>query len=272
MRCISPLLVRTSGRRDFVPCGKCNFCLQVKRADWSFRLEQELKRVKTATFLTLTYDPGNCPINTSGVPVLNKRDLQLFQKRLRKENRKACDWPIRYYSVGEYGSITMRPHYHSIMCNVHPDISARFSDIWSLGMVHTGDVNPASIHYVTKYVINRTEDYAGREPPFSFMSKRPGLGSDYLRTHTGWHKDDLRNYTQVNGITRRLPRYYKDKIFTDYEKQKMAQRAIEQSDEAYVNEIRTLSKFHQDPYHYYEERLTQAHTMIKSKLNQNSKF
>lgn len=272
MRCVSPLLVRTSGRRDFVPCGKCNFCLEVKRADWSFRLGQEQKRSNTALFLTMTYDESSVPVSEDGLLTLCKRDVQLFTKRLRKENAFHVDWPLRYYTVGEYGTRTSRPHYHSIMFNLATELHARITDIWQHGNIYVGDVKPASIHYVTKYVINRPGVYTGREPPCAMMSKRPGIGADYLRTHSQWHKDDKRNYVQTNGKIGRLPRYYKDKIFNAYERNQMAQKAIAQGDEAYSATVDRLSRFHDDPYYYYDERISHALDAVVLKVNKTNKF
>lgn len=163
MRCISPLSLRQNGSINVVPCGKCNFCLSSKRDDWSFRLRQELKVSTSASFLTLTYSTDKLPINPSGHLELRKSDCQLFMKRLRKVNSV----PLRFYTVGEYGTRTARPHYHSILFNLDPSVRTQLHQIWQLGNVHVGDVTGASIHYVTKYVINRHQDvYDGREPPF----------------------------------------------------------------------------------------------------------
>lgn len=161
MKCISPLLIRTDGRRDVVPCGKCNYCLQTKRADWTFRLKQELKISSSAFFLTLTYADDCIPFSSADLPELRKRDCQLFMKRLRKENSRQ----LRYYTVGEYGTVTFRPHYHSILFNLDLQLVSQLPKIWSLGHVHVGDVKTASIHYVTKYVINRVGEFENREPP-----------------------------------------------------------------------------------------------------------
>lgn len=269
-----------------MPCGKCNFCLQSKRMDWSFRLSQELKRASTAKFVTMTYDEPNLPwkdyVDDAGechtVPTLNKSDVQLYQKRLRKAHSEAWEednFPqpppaVRYYTVGEYGTKTLRPHYHSILFNVHPKILSRLPDIWQKGNVQVGTVSPASIHYVTKYVINRTMDFGGREPPFSFMSKRPGIGADYLRTHTKWHRDDMRNFAQVNGITTRLPRYYKDRIFDENERAELAIQAVEIGNEKFFEEIQRLCDLHDDPYVHYAERVKHMRDSITSKLNENS--
>lgn len=159
MRCIQPIYLPKTELT--VPCGHCNFCLANRRADWSFRLYQELKHSKCAHFLTLTYDEENVPIGDDCFS-LSKRDLQLFIKKLRKANGSK----LRYYNVGEYGTETNRPHYHSIMFGLDKPTIAKLQTIWEKGFVHVGAVTPASIHYVTKYVINHDREVSGREPPF----------------------------------------------------------------------------------------------------------
>lgn len=172
MRCIHPLSLVLDGKRQFVPCGKCNFCLEARRASWSFRLQQELKHSTTSYFLTLTYDDSNLPRNSAGHAQLSKRDVQLFKKRLRKEQSALSNDRLRYYTVGEYGTNTQRPHYHSIMFNLVPALADRLEKIWQMGMVYVGTVTPASIHYVAKYHVNAVGDLHGREPPFlTYVSK-----------------------------------------------------------------------------------------------------
>lgn len=278
MRCISPILIRKYGRRDYVPCGKCNFCLARRRADWTFRLIQEEKISRSGYFLTLTYsdekllEPSSGRISDAGLPQLVKRDVQLFTKRLRKAAHAVSDYPLRYYTVGEYGTRTQRPHYHSIMFNVPPPVARQLSDIWGHGQTMVGDVNPASIHYVTKYVINRTTDYPGREPPFSLMSNRPGLGINYLTTHTQWHREAMRNYTHINGKIGSIPRYYKNRLFTPSERKLLAAEAVASSDVAYLDEIFFKKKGSIDPSHYYDESISHLHDSITSKINELNTF
>lgn len=157
MRCVKPIQLG----KNLVPCGKCNFCLEVKRGDWSFRLQQELKVAKSAHFLTLTYA-------TEPLHGLDKTHIQLFHKRLRKEQSKVTTDKLRYYVVGEYGTKTNRAHYHSILFNLHSDIVPDLDRIWSHGHILAGSVTPASIHYVTKYVINRHNAYYNKSPPFRY--------------------------------------------------------------------------------------------------------
>lgn len=271
-RCISPLMIVRSGTREVVPCGKCNFCLETKRSDWTFRILQEVKIAESAYFLTLTYDDVNIPRSSADLPSLCKRDVQLFHKRLRKLNEKSGAMAIRYYTVGEYGTRTLRPHYHSIMFNLAPLAVKKLLDVWSLGFVHVGEVNIASIHYVTKYVINKVGKYQGREPPFAFMSRRPGLGANYISSHRRWHRQQLKNFTKVHGVLGRLPRFYKDKFFSAIEKAKLASQAIELGDENYLREVDRLSRFHQDPSAYYDECIRRQHDAVTYKVNSLNKF
>lgn len=269
MRCISPVLIQRSTSRDFVPCGKCNFCLSTRRNEWTFRIKQEAKVSNSQVFLTLTYDEEHVKRNPdSSLPEVSKQDLQLFTKRLRKSNAPLSDLPLRYYSVAEYGTKTRRPHYHSIMFNLDRSLLATVSDVWGLGLCHIGHVTDQSIHYVTKYVINRHDDYNGMAKPFALMSRRPGIGANYLTTHTQWHQDAQRNFTNVNGQIGSLPRYYKEKIFSPFQREALAKQSIRESDERYADTISKLANFSPEPFNYYDERLAQSLDTIKNKTNQ----
>lgn len=166
--CISPLSLKHGDERHVVPCGKCNFCLQAKRADWTFRLLQELKVSHSAFFLTLTYEDKNLPM-VGNRPSLCKEHMQKFMKKLRKVN----SLPLRYYSVGEYGTKTDRPHYHSIMFNMDRKGLDKLRATWGHGNVHVGEVSVASIHYVTKFHLNKhamwEEKGEVREKPFLLL-------------------------------------------------------------------------------------------------------
>ena len=272
MRCISPLTVRVSGQLQVVPCGKCAFCLMAKRADWTFRINQEAKKAMTAFFLTFTYGNFFLPIrfvvNWCCLRVypyehsLVKSDWRLFKKRLRKA---VYPCRLRDYSVGEYGELNGRPHYHSIMFNMPACILPKLERLWGFGFVNIGDVNLASIHYVTKYVMKPKGEYGGREPPFALMSRRPGIGSGYLGSHGDWHRVDMKSYSLVNGVKNRLPRYYREKLFSKAEREAFALEGISVSIAEYREAIEGLKKFHGDPEGYYYERLvTMYEAAVKS--------
>lgn len=273
MQCLTPLTLVRNKIREIVPCGKCNNCLSAKRTDWTFRLTQEMKQADSADFLTVTYSELTVPRNEeTGLPEVRKRDVQLFMKRLRQENLQHSSTPLRFYMVAEYGTKTQRPHYHYILFNLHVITQSRLDLIWGLGKIDVGTVTTASIHYTTKYVINRHDDSSGREKPFSLMSRRPGIGHNYVNTHGQWHKSELKNYTQVNGYINRLPHYYKNKIFTKNEKMLLAKQGVALGDENYHKEIERLSQLHHDPANHYDERVNYAHDQVKSKANKSNTF
>lgn len=204
-----------------VPCGKCPECVKRRTSGWSFRLMQEEKVSQSAHFITLTYDTKRVPLTGNGFMSINKRDVQLFFKRLRKLNPAK----IKYYVVGEYGGKTNRPHYHAILFNV--DITT-IQPAWQNGSVHYGTVSGASIGYTLKYMskrgripMHRNDD---RVPEFGLMSK--GLGASYLTpAMVNWHKVvlDCRMYCNIEGNKKiSMPRYYKDKIYDEQERKRIA--------------------------------------------------
>lgn len=282
MRCMHPVTVKVEpdklvpGERatQFVPCGKCNYCQESRRSMWSFRLRQEQKVSSSSHFLTLTYNDEKMPCTATGAPNLLKSDVQRFFKRLRKILGDSCH--VRYYAVGEYGTRTQRPHYHVIAFNLPRDASDLVHKTWGLGHVDVGEVTDASIHYVCKYHVNKIGDYGDRAPPFALMSRKPGLGVNYLDTHSKWHLDGLRGYTQLNGFKAALPRYYRDKIFKDANGEWLIDPALlrpaKGEVEQYIEEISRLEKFQAEPLDYYSERFKYNHDAIKHKSNLNNKL
>ena len=218
MLCISPLNIpRPNGQgnkdRIVVPCGKCVACLVNRREDWTIRLKEELKNATYAHFVTLTYSDDNLKYGRYA-PTLDKTDLQKFFKRLRKNSRSNN---LRYYAVGEYGTKTLRPHYHIILFNLYD--SNLIDKSWQLGNIQVGQVTGGSIHYVTKYHVNKTDSPEDVEKPFALMSKRPAIGSNYIEKMNDYHSGYPQRayYTELGGVKKRLPRFLKTKLYSKEE-------------------------------------------------------
>jgi len=230
MACDSPYLVmpRAGTQKVPVPCGKCPACKIRRVNQWVFRLMQEEKRAVTSYFVTLTYDTSTVPISKHGFMTLRKKDVQDFMKRLRKLEGYALDPPIKYYAAGEYGTNNGRPHYHLILMNVR-DVK-NIAKAWelsgnSIGIVHVGSVSGPSIAYTCKYIdkagIVKRHARDDRAKEFSLMSK--GIGSTYITPESmAYHKADLtRMYvTNPGGIRVSMPKYYRDKMYTESERKK----------------------------------------------------
>lgn len=246
MACSYPITLtdKTTGLMGrLVPCGKCINCIQRKRAEWSFRLLQELKISDKATFLTLTYADEYLPKSRQ----LEKKKLQAFFKRVRVTQKG-----LKYYAVGEYGTKTQRPHYHAIVFNADNNT---LTDEWKecgtdnkapTGFVATDSVTEASIHYVTGYITTKygkIDERTGKSidtwkaddiRPFALMSK--GLGKIYLKHATKYHKSNFTTTTlSAGGLPGNLPRYYRDRIFTEDEKKSLAQVNSQRINNNYEN-------------------------------------
>ncbi|AXH73644.1 MAG: replication initiator protein [Microviridae sp.] len=306
MQCYKEIIIEHNGKKNLVPCGHCNFCLQNRRNDWAFRLLQENKVSNTSHFLTLTYDNQHLPFTweddyATGT-TLEKKHLYEFHETVKRSQRRLLkknydQWKIRYYSVGEYGTRTERPHYHTIMFNLHPITLSKLQDgmIWGKGRVHSGTVTPGSVSYVAKYVIDKQTEYKDEWPeekqkPFNSMSRNPGIGANYL-INRDWHReindydpDNFRIYAMQDGKKVRLPRYYKDKIFKEtgewykdilttslelhnmqlseeFEKTYIAQ--IEELEEEYGSTLIAIEKYNERKKHHHDSIRIKSHKLNK---------
>lgn len=236
MPCFHPIEVPKKGFVDLkvkVPCGRCIGCRLDRKYDWALRLMDEAQGHLFKYFVTLTYDDVHLPRSGS----LRKRHAQLWQKRLRFARP---DDKIRFFTVGEYGKRTKRPHYHSIIFGTDfPDkrphsksgehqlyVSDELDAIWGMGHCYIGNVTKDSAAYVAGYVVDKingeaalqhysrldplTGEVVSVEPEFALMSRRPGIGAAWYEQF----KDDVfpSDTKVVKGKPGPVPRYYADKL------------------------------------------------------------
>lgn len=223
MRCFYPRRILSGLDPDkypqgiSVPCGQCMSCRILRREEWVLRLQHEMLQWQSSMFVTLTYDEGHLPDNST----LVRSDLTRFFKRLRR--RLPADRPIKYFAAGEYGSQSGRPHYHCIIFGLdYLSLVDRaiVADSWqlcdwqALGRRPYGDVNAQSMRYVVSYLEDKTygtdAQYAEyteshRIPPYHVVSH--GLGAVYARSHADEMARD--GCCTVHGYARPIPRYYR---------------------------------------------------------------
>ena len=248
-------------RRDngniLIPCGRCIGCKLDYSRMWADRMMLELDAHDgKGVFLTLTYDDDHVPIlfdeydNSLGM-TLDKRDCQLFMKRLRKEFK---DKKIRFFASGEYGPTYGRPHMHLILFGVGLDdfsplllrgkneigqpyyCSGLLGKVWTSGFSLLSGVSWETCAYVARYVVKKIgtmylsePDPDGFTPEFSLMSRMPGIGRPYLDAYP-----DCLDYKTVSVSTEdgskeiSIPKYFLESFrLTDserYEKMKLARR------------------------------------------------
>lgn len=182
-----------------VPCGKCVGCSMQRAKIWGVRMYHEASLHERNAFVTLTY------ANSPGA--INKRDLQLFIKRLRSVVA------VRYFAVGEYGTLTHRPHYHAVIFgedflggafSINDELwtNELLQSTWHHGIASVGKVNIETCMYVAGYVTKK----AGDKDTFNLMSRRPGIGHNWLHKYN----DEIARNGKVciNGRDYGIPKKY----------------------------------------------------------------
>lgn len=202
-----------------VPCGKCIGCRLEHSKMWASRCLHEASLYDQNSFLTLTYNDENVPSDFS----LNVKDFQSFMKRLRRE---IYPKKVRFFHCGEYGENTQRPHYHAILfgldfadkqyhCKARENTlytSDQLNNLWGLGYCTIGAVTFESCAYVARYITKKItgdqaeEHYKGRKPEYVTMSRRPGIGQQWLEQY----QSDVypRDEVIIRGQKCKPPRYY----------------------------------------------------------------
>lgn len=218
-----------------IPCGQCIGCRLEKSRRWAVRIMHETELHEKNCFLTLTYSDDKLPSDGS----LHVEDFQLFMKRLRKRSTS----PLRFFHCGEYGEENLRPHYH--VCLFGDDFSddrifnkttkqgdtlytsPRLSEVWDLGHSWIGDLTFESAAYVARYCLKKQtgsddyrksknlltleEHYYGRKPEYVTMSRRPGIGSDWLNSGRNLFETYRDDSVVMRGKEMMPPPYY-DKL------------------------------------------------------------
>lgn len=191
---------------DIIPCGKCLGCYLEKARDKAVQLSLEQMNPEyekdECWFITLTYEDEYLPIHsycdTTTGEILSGastelKDLQNWIKKIRDNHPNKN---IRYMAAREYGTNTLRPHYHIIIFGLPldrelfvkignnangdalwttPQLDNEISkDCWSVrrplgdrtakmyraGNVIIGEVTFQSISYVARYTMKKAnKDY-----------------------------------------------------------------------------------------------------------------
>lgn len=253
-----------------IPCGKCIGCRLDYAKQWANRIMLEAQYHDEAYFVTLTYDDEHVPRSWYTNPetgeacqslTLRKRDFQLFMKRLRRSQDglewfgKRVDQSIRFFASGEYGSNSLRPHYHAIIFGLHLDDLVYWKDnalghhyytseylesIWAavhpergvlstvrekcrLGMVVVAPLTYETAAYTARYTAKKSNTQGGdffeafnMEKPFTLMSRRPGIGRQYYEDHLDMFDYSVLNIATADGGRKvPIPRYFNNLFDVD---------------------------------------------------------
>lgn len=175
--CINP---RVLDNGVSVGCRLCWQCRSNYINDWVGRCIAEGEEAAACHSVTLTYGADKYGNNDHArTAILTYSDIQLYLKSLRKNG-----YPVRYFAVGEFGSVKGRAHWHLMLFwkdkAPHHETRTRFKEPhWPHGWSYFDEVNSHSIRYVCKYIQKDLRD-AERQRQIG-MSKYPPLGASYFR-------------------------------------------------------------------------------------------
>ena len=272
-----------------VSCGRCMECRKQIANQWKVRLQEDIKVHTNGKFVTLTFDEPSLMKLQSKFPQLKGyalenaaavKGVRLFLERWRKKYKKS----VRHWLVTELGQhFTERIHIHGI---IWTDLDSEISRIWKYGHINIGShkwdkgklmfkgehyCNERSVNYMVKY-LHKADPKHKEYRPKTMCS--PKIGANYLETSRAKANKYKKNgetktyYKTPEGSKVSLPMYYKNKIYTEDEREKLWMERLDEQTR-YVNGIKVdISKGNED---YFKVLKTQQERNIKLGFGDNTK-
>lgn len=219
----------TDERMKYVPigCGNCIECRQQKSREWQTRLHEELKASKHAYFITLTFSNESLQelmkkYETKETNAVAIAAVRLFLERYRKKHGKS----LRHWLITELGhENTERIHLHGIIFPENHITNEELENLWKYGRTDTGKYcNAQTVNYIVKYVTKIDLDHKDYKPCIICSA---GMGENYVlkefnkKLHEFRDKDTNETYTLNNGREIALPIYYRNKLWSEKERNKL---------------------------------------------------
>lgn len=238
-----------------VGCGNCYECRKQKAQQWRVRLQEELKVQKHAYFVTLTFSNESLlelskALNTLECNATAGKGVRRFLERYRKKYGKS----LRHWLITELGHEgTERIHLHGVIFSENVISMQELNELWKYGRADTGlYCNERSINYIVKYVTKIDEKHKNYRPDIfasagigkSFVTPRNKLMYKYIE---GKSRED---YRLNNGRQVALPMYYRNKFYTEEEREKLWTDRLDKGS-LYVNGIEIKNVNTTEGYAHY---------------------
>lgn len=250
----------------YVPigCGNCIECRRQKSREWRTRLLEDIKEHKNGKFITLTFSDKSYASIASNFPNLSGYELdnQIARQAVRwwlERWRKIYKKSLRHWLVTELGhNGTENIHMHGI---VWTDYSMEeVEKVWGYGWVwkykmergrKVNYVNDRTVGYITKYVTKQDLQHKEYKP---VILTSPGIGANYVKNPKGdWTKNVYNGvntneaYRTRTGYKLALPIYYRNKIYTDEQKEQLWLQKLDKQ-QRYILGIKIDMKKGHDEY------------------------
>lgn len=254
-------------RLNYVPiaCGKCYECRKKRAREWKIRLAEEIRHGKSY-FVTLTIDDENLEKIKDELEIKETKGnensiattaLRKFLERCRKKTKKS----LKHWCVTELGEDNGRIHLHGIFFG--EDAVQLIIEKWKYGYVFIGTfVNERTINYITKYMLK--DDINNREFSGKVLTS-PGIGARYFEREdwkfNRYRGEDTREYYVFrNGAKAMLPKYYREKIYSEEEREKLWIQKLDKGDTWVMAEkCKIDSKEYKNLLEYHRIRAIQLH-------------
>ncbi len=230
-------------RKRYVPigCGNCLECRKKKGMEWSVRLKEEMRdKSLKAYFMTWTLSDESIielrnALMKKGCEYegykMDNEICTLSMRRFLERWRKKYGRSIKHWAVTELGQTkSERIHMHGIVWT--NEDKEDLQKIWKYGIADIGKkgVGEASAGYLVKYMSKVDEKHK------EFKSKvlsSPGIGGKYLkREDSKRHKfkgdETVEDYRTRTGIKLGLPMYYRQKLWTDDEREELWMKKLDE--------------------------------------------
>lgn len=254
-------------RTRYVPvgCGKCIECMKQKKREWQVRLLEEIKHDNSGKFVTLTFteeyliklekETGNNPNNYIRYNAVATLAVRRFLERWRKKYKKS----VKHWLITELGqNETERIHLHGIIFT--EESNDTIENLWKYGQIWVGNyVNEKTINYIIKYVSKIDLQHKEYKPKILTSS---GIGKQYVGTHnyvmSRFRDDETREYyTTKTGHKIALPIYYRNKLYTEEEREKLWLQKLDKEERWVMGEKIDVSISDEDyekALQYYREK------------------
>ena len=220
-----------------IGCGKCYECRKQRRMDWVARLMYEYRHSTVkGKFVTLTYSDDALErlrervcstIGGEVVPEYDLLNLVVSQSvkwwresvRAHKNYHKIEMEHPKYWLCSELGHLNDRLHLHGFVWSDQDWIY----DKWQFGWHNVKPISGSKIKYATKYVMKTNPRNKGYIPKICCSN---GIGAGYESSFDATNnryigEDTNEGFRTTNGYKIALPRYYRNKIYTESEREKL---------------------------------------------------